>query len=61
MPIVDPDTGLITGGIRKFVDLLPGLGTEHANDLPQPVHTTVRGAGLGPCETDSPAQRALSM
>ncbi len=35
LPVVDPGTGEITGGIRKFVDTLPGLGPENANNLGQ--------------------------
>jgi len=35
LPTVDPNTGAITGGIRKFVDYLPGLGAANANNLGQ--------------------------
>lgn len=34
-PTIDPATGAISGGIRKFVDTLPGLGTANANNLGQ--------------------------
>ncbi|HSL23386.1 MAG TPA: hypothetical protein VK886_17790 [Vicinamibacterales bacterium] len=34
-PVIDPVTGAITGGIRKFVDGLPGLGAGKANNLGQ--------------------------
>ncbi len=30
-PTVDPVTGAVTGGLRKFVDGLPGLGAANAN------------------------------
>jgi FtsP/CotA-like multicopper oxidase with cupredoxin domain len=42
LPLVDPTTGAINGGIRKFVDTLPGLGAASANDLGQyiPVAST---------------------
>ncbi len=33
LPTVDPVTGGITGGIRKFVDSVPGLGPSNANNL----------------------------
>ncbi|TAL16920.1 hypothetical protein EPN96_07000 [bacterium] len=32
-PVVDPVTGAITGGIRKFVNTLPGVGAANANNL----------------------------
>jgi FtsP/CotA-like multicopper oxidase with cupredoxin domain/fibronectin type 3 domain-containing protein len=32
-PAVDATTGAISGGIRKFVDTLPGLGPQGANNL----------------------------
>lgn len=35
LPMVDPATGAISGGIRKFVDGLPGLGPSGANNLGQ--------------------------
>ena len=35
LPIVDPTTGAISGGIRKFVDGLPGLTEASANNLGQ--------------------------
>ncbi len=35
MPTVDPTTGAISGGIRKFVDKLPGLRATNANNLGQ--------------------------
>jgi FtsP/CotA-like multicopper oxidase with cupredoxin domain len=35
LPLVDPATQTVTGGIRKFVDTLPGLGAAGANDLGQ--------------------------
>ena len=34
-PTVDPVTGAISGGIKKFVDALPGLGAAAANQLGQ--------------------------
>jgi FtsP/CotA-like multicopper oxidase with cupredoxin domain len=34
-PTLDPATGVVTGGIRKFVDTLPGLGAANANNLGQ--------------------------
>ncbi len=33
--VLDPLTGTLTGGIRKFVDGLPGLGAANANNLGQ--------------------------
>ncbi len=35
LPTVDPVTGNVSGGIRKFVDSLPGLTPAGANDLGQ--------------------------
>ncbi len=35
MPTVNPTTGQITGGIRKFVTSLPGLGATNANEIGQ--------------------------
>ncbi|MBI5376969.1 MAG: putative Ig domain-containing protein [Candidatus Schekmanbacteria bacterium] len=35
LPTVDPVTGAVSGGIRKFVDSLPGLGAANANNLGQ--------------------------
>lgn len=35
LPVLDTTTGTITGGIRKFVDGLPGLGAANANNLGQ--------------------------
>jgi hypothetical protein len=35
LPTVDQVTGAITGGIRKFVDSLPGLGYTNRNNLGQ--------------------------
>jgi len=35
LPTIDPTTGAISGGIRKFVDSLPGLGPANANNLGQ--------------------------
>ena len=35
LPRVDPNTGTLVGGMRKFVDTLPGLGPAHANNLGQ--------------------------
>ena len=35
LPTVDPNTGAITGGIRKFVDALPGLTSAGANNIGQ--------------------------
>jgi FtsP/CotA-like multicopper oxidase with cupredoxin domain len=35
LPVVDPTTGVVSGGMRKFVDTLPGLGASNANDLGQ--------------------------
>jgi FtsP/CotA-like multicopper oxidase with cupredoxin domain len=35
LPTVDPTTHVISGGIRKFVDTLPGLGSANKNDLGQ--------------------------
>ncbi len=35
LPAVDPTTGVISSGIRKFVDSLPGLGPTGANNLGQ--------------------------
>lgn len=32
-PVVDPVSGQVTGGIRKFVDTLPGVGAANANKL----------------------------
>jgi FtsP/CotA-like multicopper oxidase with cupredoxin domain len=40
-PTVDPGTGAITGGIRKFVDSLPGLGAAGANNLGQYIPVAV--------------------
>jgi len=50
LPTVDPDTGVISGGIRKFIDSLPGLGPAAANNLGNyisvavPDNTTYPGA-----------------
>ena len=50
LPVVDPFSGAVTGGIRKFVDSLPGLGPANANNLNQyipvavPDKTTFPGA-----------------
>lgn len=50
LPTVDPATGAVSGGIRKFVNRLPGLGEQNANDLGQylpvavPDTTTYPGA-----------------
>ena len=30
-PIVDPNTGTVSGGLRKFIDTLPGLSSANAN------------------------------
>jgi FtsP/CotA-like multicopper oxidase with cupredoxin domain len=35
LPTVDPIAGTVTGGVRKFVDTLPGLGAANANNLGQ--------------------------
>jgi len=35
LPVVDPVTGAISGGIKKFVDTLPGLGPNAKNNLGQ--------------------------
>lgn len=35
LPVVDPITGSITGGIRKFVDSMPGFGYANRNNLGQ--------------------------
>lgn len=35
LPMIDPDTGLISGGMRKFLDGLPGLGPAQENNLGQ--------------------------
>ena len=35
VPTVDPITGVVSGGIRKFVNTLPGLGPANANNLGQ--------------------------
>ena len=35
LPLLDPIAGTVSGGIRKFVDTLPGLGAANANDLGQ--------------------------
>ena len=35
LPTVNPATGAVSGGIRKFVDSLPGLGPAGANNLGQ--------------------------
>ncbi|GCE06595.1 multicopper oxidase domain-containing protein [Dictyobacter aurantiacus] len=35
LPVIDYNTGVITGGIRKFVDTLPGLGATNANSVGQ--------------------------
>ena len=35
VPAVDPNTGVISGGIRKFVDSLPGPGPAGTNNLGQ--------------------------
>lgn len=35
LPAVDPTTGAVSGGIKKFVNRLPGLGAANANDLGQ--------------------------
>jgi len=35
VPTVDPVTKKLTGGIRKFVDTLPGVGAANANNLGQ--------------------------
>ncbi|WP_224958612.1 multicopper oxidase domain-containing protein [Geomonas subterranea] len=35
LPTVDPVTGAASGGIKKFVNRLPGLGEANANDLGQ--------------------------
>ena len=43
LPTVDPVTGHVTsGGIRKFVDSLPGLGSANANDLGQYIPVAIR-------------------
>ena len=41
LPTVDPTTGVATGGIRKFVDSLPGLGAAGANNLGQYIPVAV--------------------
>jgi FtsP/CotA-like multicopper oxidase with cupredoxin domain len=41
LPLVDPTTGAVSGGIRKFVDTLPGLGAANANDLGQYIPVAV--------------------
>jgi len=52
-PTIDPITGNVTGGIRKFVDKLPLLGPENKNNLGQylsvaiPDKTTYQGGGTG--------------
>jgi len=33
LPTVNPTTGAISGGMRKFVDSLPGMGAANANNL----------------------------
>lgn len=41
LPMVDMDTGAVSGGIRKFVNTLPGLGAENANNLGQYIPVAV--------------------
>lgn len=41
LPLLDPTTGAVSGGIRKFVDTLPGLGAAAANDLGQYIPVAV--------------------
>ena len=41
LPTVDPVTLAVSGGIRKFVDSLPGLGAAGANDLGQYIPVAV--------------------
>src|SRR3990170_5825569 len=41
LPTVDPDTGAVSGGIRKFIDSLPGLGPAGANNLGQYISVAV--------------------
>ena len=40
-PTVDPVTGAISGGIKKFVDALPGLGAAAANQIGQYISIAV--------------------
>jgi FtsP/CotA-like multicopper oxidase with cupredoxin domain/fibronectin type 3 domain-containing protein len=43
LPTVDPISGLVTGGgIRKFIDGLPGLGAANANNLNQFIPVAVK-------------------
>jgi FtsP/CotA-like multicopper oxidase with cupredoxin domain len=59
--VADPATGAVSGGIRKFVDTLPGLGAANANDLGQyiPVADTNAnqnaGDGYDPANWKGPA------
>ena len=41
LPVVNPSTGVISGGIRKFMDSLPGLGIENINELGQYIPVAV--------------------
>jgi len=41
VPTVNPITKLITGGMRKFVDTLPGVGSANANNLGQYIPVAV--------------------
>lgn len=41
LPVVDPTTGAVSGGIRKFVDTLPGLTPGGANNLGQYIPVAV--------------------
>jgi len=48
LPTVDPVTGAISGGIRKFVDSLPGLGLAGSNNLGQYIPIAVPDATTYP-------------
>ncbi len=41
LPLVNPDTGALEGGIRKFVDGFAGLGAGNANNLGQYISVAV--------------------
>jgi FtsP/CotA-like multicopper oxidase with cupredoxin domain len=61
LPVVDPATAAVSGGIRKFVDTLPGLGAANANDLGQYIPVAdananqIAGDGYDPANWKGPA------
>jgi PKD repeat protein/FtsP/CotA-like multicopper oxidase with cupredoxin domain len=47
-PVLNTTTGTITGGIRKFVDSLPGLGSGASNNLGKYIPTATADAAIYP-------------